>query len=159
MAAGDFDLGKLLQPLSTARFFAEFWEKQPLLLPRHAPDYFAPLLTEADLERLISNTDLRYPAIHAAHANVYFTMIRPACELRTGDLRLGIPAEDTQHRGAREPCLGVAGSHGERAIESPQGRGEFVAALLHRRLKDQRRRCRRRCGFRNPRGQHGFGIA
>jgi ribosomal protein L16 Arg81 hydroxylase len=64
MAAGDFDLGKLLQPLSTERFFEEYWEKQPLFLPRQAPDYFAGLLTEGELEGLISNADLRYPAIH-----------------------------------------------------------------------------------------------
>jgi len=63
MDAGTFDLGKLLQPLTMERFFAEFWEKQPLSLPRQAPDFFAGLLTEGDLESLISNADLRYPAI------------------------------------------------------------------------------------------------
>jgi len=71
MTAGDFDLGRLLQPLSTERFFAEFWEKQSLLLPRHAPDYFASLLTEADLENLISNADLRFPAIQLSKGGGY----------------------------------------------------------------------------------------
>jgi ribosomal protein L16 Arg81 hydroxylase len=71
MSAGDFDLGRLLQPLSTEQFFAESWEKQPLLLPRHAPDHFASLLTEADLENLISNADLRYPAIQLSKGGGY----------------------------------------------------------------------------------------
>jgi len=71
MAAGDFDLAKLLRPNSMERFYAEYWEKQPLFLPRHAPDYYAGLLTQRDLESLIANTDLRYPAIQLSKGGSY----------------------------------------------------------------------------------------
>ncbi len=79
MAAVDFDLEKLLQPLSIERFFAEYWEKQPLYLPRRAPDYYAGLLTQRDLESLISNTDLRYPAIQLSKGGGYLPPEAPGC--------------------------------------------------------------------------------
>ena len=60
-AAFDFDL--LIAPIEPAHFFAEFWEKRPLVISRQSPDYYSDLCSLADVDRILSSTDLRYPAI------------------------------------------------------------------------------------------------
>ena len=58
-----FDFGLLIAPVEPARFFAEFWEKRPLVISRQSPDYYSDLCSLADVDRILSSTDLRYPAI------------------------------------------------------------------------------------------------
>jgi ribosomal protein L16 Arg81 hydroxylase len=60
-AAFDFDL--LIAPIEPAHFFAEFWEKRPLVISRQSPDYYSDLCSLADVDRILSSSDLRYPAI------------------------------------------------------------------------------------------------
>jgi ribosomal protein L16 Arg81 hydroxylase len=60
-AAFDFDL--LIAPIEPAHFFAESWEKRPLVISRQSPDYYSDLCSLADVEWILSSTDLRYPAI------------------------------------------------------------------------------------------------
>jgi ribosomal protein L16 Arg81 hydroxylase len=60
-AAFDFDL--LIAPIEPAHFFAEFWEKRPLVISRQSPDYYSGLCSLADVDWILSSTDLRYPAI------------------------------------------------------------------------------------------------
>ena len=60
-AAFDFDL--LIAPIEPAHFFAEFWEKRPLVISRQSPDYYSDLCSLADVDWILSSTDLRYPAI------------------------------------------------------------------------------------------------
>lgn len=49
-----FDLTKLLDPVSPAQFFGEYWEEKPLLVSRHDRDYYGALLTLAETEPLIA---------------------------------------------------------------------------------------------------------
>lgn len=56
----DLDLDQLLSPVSTAAFFVEHWEKQPLLL-RKGTGAFAGLLSREEADRLLSTPGLRYP--------------------------------------------------------------------------------------------------
>ena len=58
-----FDFGLLIAPIEPARFIAEFWEKRPLVVARQSPDYYSNLCSLADIDRILSSTDLRYPAI------------------------------------------------------------------------------------------------
>ncbi len=67
-----FDLTALIDPLRAEDFFAEHWERRPLHRRRGDEGYYASLLTTADLERLISSADLRYPAIQLARHGGYF---------------------------------------------------------------------------------------
>ena len=60
-AVFDFDL--LIAPIEPAHFFAEFWEKRPLVISRQSPDYYSDLCSLADVDWILSSTDLRYPAI------------------------------------------------------------------------------------------------
>ena len=43
-------------------FFGEHWAKRPLLVERDEPGRFDDLLSEADVERLVCSTGIRYPA-------------------------------------------------------------------------------------------------
>ena len=35
-----FDFGLLIAPIEPSRFFAEYWEKRPLVVARQSPDYY-----------------------------------------------------------------------------------------------------------------------
>lgn len=59
----EFDLGRILQPLSSETFFAEYWEKKPYLLKRAEPAYYNQLFSLRDIDYIISSTDLRYPTV------------------------------------------------------------------------------------------------
>jgi len=52
--AAPFDLAKLLDPVSPEIFFAEYWERQPLLISRDNPDYYAPLLSIDEIDPLLT---------------------------------------------------------------------------------------------------------
>ena len=72
MAAENFDLDRLLHPVLAERFFAGYWEKRHLFLQHHDPRYFRQLLTQVDLETIISTSDMRYPAIRLAKGGGFF---------------------------------------------------------------------------------------
>src|SRR5262249_37287248 len=63
MTDRDFDLRRLLDPIEPGVFFAEYWERKPLILSRKQPDYYAELLTLADVDHLLTATHLRRPAL------------------------------------------------------------------------------------------------
>jgi len=54
--AGDssFDLARLLQPITPATFFNEFWEERPLHVSRNCRDYYVSLLTLDQIDPLIT---------------------------------------------------------------------------------------------------------
>src|SRR5947209_6134782 len=49
-----FDIAKLLSPISTETFFAEYWERKPLFVSRGNPDYYAPLLKADQIDPLLT---------------------------------------------------------------------------------------------------------
>ena len=51
-----FDLGTLLAPVGPETFFREHWERQPLLIPRGDPAYYAGLFTRADVDHVVAFT-------------------------------------------------------------------------------------------------------
>jgi ribosomal protein L16 Arg81 hydroxylase len=56
MPETDFDLRKLLAPIGEEAFFGTYWEKQPLILSRAEPGYYAGLFSTADVDRVIAFT-------------------------------------------------------------------------------------------------------
>ncbi len=56
MSLSEMGLAALVAPVEVERFFAEYWEKQSLLIPRDRPDYFAGLLSAADVDQVIAFT-------------------------------------------------------------------------------------------------------
>jgi Cupin superfamily protein len=66
-----FGLAALLAPVPPDDFFRDHWERKPLHLSRGDAHYYDPLLTNRDLDVIISSTDLRYPAIQLARNGAY----------------------------------------------------------------------------------------
>ena len=60
--ASEAALARCLEPFDAATFFAEYWEQRPLVVTRDDPGRFDDLLSEADVERLVCSTAIRYPA-------------------------------------------------------------------------------------------------
>jgi len=65
------ELDRLLSPMAGDEFFATHWERKHLLLGGRDASYYDALITVADLERIISNSDVRYPAIQLAKEGGY----------------------------------------------------------------------------------------
>ena len=61
----------LLAPVLPEDFFRDHWERKPLHLSRGVAHYYHCVLTNDDLETIISSTDLRYPAIQLARNGAY----------------------------------------------------------------------------------------
>jgi len=68
-------LARCLEPVGADTFFAEHWERRPLVVPRDQPGRFDDLLSEADVERLVCSTGIRYPA---------FRLVREGGQLDVG---------------------------------------------------------------------------
>jgi hypothetical protein len=69
-------LARCLDPVSAATFRAEHWERLPLVVPRNEAGRFDDLLSEADVERLVCGTAIRYPA---------FRLVREGAPLAVSD--------------------------------------------------------------------------
>jgi ribosomal protein L16 Arg81 hydroxylase len=53
----------LIQPISKEVFFKQYWERKPLVVNRHQPEYFRSLLSLDDVDRVLTTLDLRHPTI------------------------------------------------------------------------------------------------
>jgi hypothetical protein len=53
------DFSRLIAPIASERFFAEFWERAPLYVRRQHPRYHAELLSINDVDSLVSSWKLR----------------------------------------------------------------------------------------------------
>jgi ribosomal protein L16 Arg81 hydroxylase len=56
-------LARCVEPVEPDRFLEDYWERRPLLVPRGEEGRFDDLLSQAEVERLVSSTGLRYPAV------------------------------------------------------------------------------------------------
>jgi bifunctional lysine-specific demethylase and histidyl-hydroxylase NO66 len=74
--AAEAALSRCLDPLDAETFFAEHWEQSPLVLLRDGSGGFDDLLSEADVERLVCSTAIRYPA---------FRLVREGRQLSVGE--------------------------------------------------------------------------
>lgn len=84
-ADAEFDFPALIHPLNPGKFFAEHWERRPLLLHRDDDDYYRCLLSIRDIEEFISHGDVRYPAIRLAKGGVFFPPEAYTRDVRYGD--------------------------------------------------------------------------
>ena len=56
-------LSRVLAPLAERAFFDTHWERGPVHVGRDDPDHFGDLLTLADIERVLSSRELRFPDV------------------------------------------------------------------------------------------------
>jgi len=68
-------LARCLDPVGAETFLAEHWEQRPLVVPRDEPGRFDDLLSEADVERLVCSTAIRYPG---------FRLVREGSQIAVG---------------------------------------------------------------------------
>jgi ribosomal protein L16 Arg81 hydroxylase len=68
-------LARCLDPVDAGTFLADHWEQRPLVVPRDEPGRFDDLLSEADVERLVCSTAIRYPS---------FRLVREGAQIPVG---------------------------------------------------------------------------
>jgi|SRR5580658_200070 ribosomal protein L16 Arg81 hydroxylase len=85
MGSAIADFASLLHPLSSGSFFADYWERQPLVIRRSDIAYYQGLMTEGDLEDFISNPNTRFPAIKLAKDGWFYPP-----EAYTADVEIGM---------------------------------------------------------------------
>ncbi len=89
---GQFEFSTLIQPIGPEAFFAEYWERKPLLLQQRGASYYDPLLSIQDIEEFISQSDARYPAIRLAKGGAFFPPEAYTRDVRYGDeIFRGVP--------------------------------------------------------------------
>jgi ribosomal protein L16 Arg81 hydroxylase len=92
MHGSSHDFASLLHPISTVEFFSGYWERQPLLIHRGDTGFYEGLLTNRDLEDIISTSDLRYPAIRLAKNGSYYPPQAYTTDITLGRLTFnGVP--------------------------------------------------------------------
>jgi hypothetical protein len=92
MRSSPLDFAFLLQPISVAEFFNSYWERKPLLIQRHDARFYEGLITNRDLEDIISTSDLRYPAVRLAKQGSFYPPQSYTTDITLGRLTFnGVP--------------------------------------------------------------------
>jgi hypothetical protein len=107
-------LSRCVAPVEAERFFGEYWERKPLLVPRDEEGRFHDLLTIAEVERRVTAGGLRHPA---------FRVVKEGATIGLGDYAEDIPWTPTSFSGtARVDRV---------AAEFEQGATIVLQALQH----------------------------
>jgi hypothetical protein len=83
-------LARCLEPVDADRFLEEYWERSPLLVQRGEEGRFDDLLSQAEAERLLTSTGLRYPA---------FRLVKSGERVAVGDYTHDVPWRPTSFTG------------------------------------------------------------
>ena len=86
-------LARCVSPVEAERFFGEFWERKPLLVPRAEEGRFLDLLSIAEVERRVSAGGLRHPA---------FRVVKEDTKIVLGDYAEDIPWTPTSFSGSAQ---------------------------------------------------------
>ncbi len=142
-------LARCLEPVAADTFFAEHWERRPLIVPRDEPGRFDDLLSEADVERLVCSTAIRYPA---------FRLVREGGQLDVGSYTADV--------GWRPPFTKTADV--ERVLAEWEAGATIVLQALHvnwqplaafcRQLEDAFRLGVQANSYYTPSGSQGFAV-
>ena len=104
-------LARCVAPVEAERFFGEYWERKPLLVPRDEEGRFHDLLTIAEVERRVTAGGLRHPA---------FRVVKEGATIRLGDYAEDIPWTPTSFSGTAE-VERVAAQFERRRDDRPSG--------------------------------------
>ncbi len=86
------DFASLLHPVSPDVFFSTYWEKNWLLVQRGDEGYYQELLTNQNLEEIISSADARYPAIMLAKDGAFYPPQAYCDDVKMGQVTfIGVP--------------------------------------------------------------------
>jgi ribosomal protein L16 Arg81 hydroxylase len=82
---------RCVAPVEAERFFGEYWERKPLLVPRDEEGRFLDLLSIAEIERRVTAGGLRHPA---------FRVVKEDAKIVLGDYAEDIPWTPTSFSGS-----------------------------------------------------------
>ncbi len=97
-----FDLAHLIHPVTLEEFSKEYWERQPLVVQRDEPEYYADLFCMADVDHIISSTGIRYPGIR---------LVKSGSPLPTGSYTSNLPWGNAVFSNLADPEQVVAAYH------------------------------------------------
>jgi Cupin superfamily protein len=86
------DLAALLAPISTQHFFSAYWEQQALHIQRDNRDYYAELITLTDVQHILAEGGLRYPAVQLSKGGAFINPDVFCQNIRAGSICFdGVP--------------------------------------------------------------------
>jgi bifunctional lysine-specific demethylase and histidyl-hydroxylase NO66 len=86
-------LARCVSPVEAERFFGEYWERKPLLVPRDEEGRFLDLLSIAEVERRVTTGGLRHPA---------FRVVKEDARIVLADYAEDIPWTPTSFSGTAQ---------------------------------------------------------
>lgn len=86
-------LERCVEPLGESEFLAEHWERRPLVVARDEPGRYDDLLSEREVERLVTSGGLRVPG---------FRLVKAGEQLSARDYTVDIPWRPTGFRGTAD---------------------------------------------------------
>jgi hypothetical protein len=92
-ALGDAALARVLAPVGTDEFLAEYWERKPLAVARGEEGRFDDLLSAVDAETLVCSGGIRYPA---------FRLVKAGEKLDLRDYTVDLPWRPAAFTGAAD---------------------------------------------------------
>ncbi len=143
-------MGRCVEPIDAAEFLADYWEQQPLAVPRDEPGRFDDLISVADAERLVSSGSLRYPA---------FRMVKEGGQIGLAEYTTDLPWRPHAFTGSADP---------ERVAAAFEDGATIVLQGLHLNWTPLAKFCRaleadlghpaQANAYYTPRGSQGFAV-
>ena len=147
--AAEAALGRCLDPVSADTFFADHWEQRPLVVPRDEPGRFDDLLSEADVERLVCSTAIRYPA---------FRLVREGGQLDVGSYTADVPWRPAFTKAVDVPGVLAEWEAGATIVLQALHVNWLALAVFCRQLEDALGLGVQANSYYTPRGSQGFAV-
>jgi lysine-specific demethylase/histidyl-hydroxylase NO66 len=106
-------VARCVEPIDAAEFLSEYWEQQPLAVPRAEEGRFDDLLSVADVERLVCSGGLRYPA---------FRLVKEGGQIGLGEYTTDLAWRPDPFTGTADP---------DRVAAAFEAGGTIVLQALH----------------------------
>jgi ribosomal protein L16 Arg81 hydroxylase len=103
----DFTFGALIAPISPEEFRARYWEREPLIIHRTAPDYYGDLFTVEDFDQAVAHSPNFLKTVNAIKSGTsHKTPSVEGLETTLADMRDG-GTLIADHLETRDPKLGL----------------------------------------------------
>jgi ribosomal protein L16 Arg81 hydroxylase len=148
-SAAEAALERCLDPVGADTFFAEHWEHRPLVVPRDEPGRFDDLLSEADVERLVCSTAIRYPA---------FRLVREGAQLDVGSYTSDVRWRPAFTKTADVPRVLAEWEAGATIVLQALHVNWHPLAVFCRQLEEALGHAVQVNSYSTPRGSQGFAV-
>lgn len=142
-------LARCLDPVDAETFLGEHWERKPLVVLRDEPGRFDDLLSEADVERLVCSTAIRYPG---------FRLVREGGQLDVGSYTSDVSWRPPFTRTADVPRVLAEWEAGATIVLQALHVTWHPLAVFCRLLEGALEHGVQANAYYTPRGSQGFGV-